>query len=167
MRWGPGGAVVSGYYIPYLGGKRSEWVSGREPELSGLRRSIDPLIVLVDDELMAIRLLELFFSFIGYHNIVSFSSGDGVLEYCQANRPRLLITDIRHDGLDGLELCWMIRNDPVLSGMPLVAHSGYETREVIDALEKLGVVRFPKPCDFQKFGRYVDEVLGRKREWLF
>lgn len=155
--------MEAGYHVPYLGGRNSVWISGREPELSGLRSSADPLIVLVEDESMLITLITMMLDLLDYNNVVSFLSGDGVLEYCRAKHPRLLITDIRHAGPDGLELCRMIRKDPVLADMPLMVVSAFYADEIAEILEELRVVYLLKPCDFDELSRYIEEMTGRRR----
>jgi len=150
-----------GHSIPYLGGRRKERISGREPELSGLRRSIDPLIVLVDDDLSLTELIKLIFNLAGYNGLVSFPCGEGVLDYCRANRPSLLITDVNHPSPNGLELCRMIREDPLLADMPVIVYSA-SSSEILGSLEEQKIAYFPKPCDLRELAQYIEETAGLK-----
>jgi CheY-like chemotaxis protein len=156
---GSGEVGGEGYSIPYLGGRQREPISGREPELSGLRQSIDPLIVLVDDEPSLTELIKLIFNLAGYNSLVSFPCGEGVLDYCRANHPSLLITDIYHPGPNGLELCRMIREDPLLVDMPVIVCSAIPS-QFLGPLEEQKIAYFPKPCNLRELVKYIEETVG-------
>jgi len=156
---GSGEVGVEGHSIPCLGGRQRELISGREPELSGLRQSTDPLIVLVDDEPTLTELIKLIFSLAGYNGLVSFPCGEGVLDYCRANRPTLLITDICHPGPNGLELCRMIREDPMLADMPVIVCSATPS-QFLGPLEEQKIAYFPKPCNLRELVEYIEGTVG-------
>ena len=80
-------------------------------------------IILIAERDRSVRELQLFFlTNAGF--IVEFADdGQGALDRARRDPPALLITEILIPKIDGLTLCRLVRDDPALSGMPVVVFS--------------------------------------------
>jgi CheY-like chemotaxis protein len=143
---------------PWLGGNRSQLLTGYEPELSGARAHLlRPLIVHVDDEPDVRELIRLILTQIGNYRLESFGSGTETLAFCRQTRPALLITDILRADMNGLALCREIRSDAALYDLPILVLSaaiGYT-----DTLHALGAAYLSKACDMVELLSAVDDLL--------
>jgi len=104
-----------------------------------------PDILLVDDDPAIHKLVALRLRAAG-HSVATAESGEQALAMFDAARPRLVITDLKMGGMDGMALFEAIqRRAPTLPVIMLTAHG-----TIPDAVEatKLGVFGFiPKPFD--------------------
>jgi two-component system response regulator GlrR len=79
-------------------------------------------ILIVDDDPTLLRLLGLLLRQEG-HEVVAADSGARALALLQTERPQLVITDLRMDGMDGLALFEAVRREfPLLPVIILTAH---------------------------------------------
>jgi two-component system response regulator len=76
-----------------------------------------------------------------------------------ADRPRLLLLDIKMPRVDGFEVLRQLRADERFATMPVVIMtSSAEERDIVQGYD-LGVNSYvPKPVDFASFQRAVEEV---------
>ena len=145
---------------PQLGGYLGPVISGREPELSGLRASrLPPLIVHVDDDATFLELMQLILKHYGYLRFKGFTSGTEALDFCWETRPAVLITDIKRPGMDGPELCQAIRNDPYLFDLPLIVLSAACLFSAEAWLQEVGATFVGKPCSPFELVRQVDNAV--------
>lgn len=67
------------------------------------------------------------------HEVVSVAgTGRQLVEQCRANRPDLVITDIKMPGMDGIEAAQQIYQE---GPIPVILVSGYHDRELIERAE--------------------------------
>jgi DNA-binding response OmpR family regulator len=117
-----------------------------------------PRVLLVDDDPILLRLLEVNFRLSGFEVAVA-SRGDEALTSAAADPPDVAVLDLVLPGADGFELCGMLRRLPGGSALPVVFLSGRarsedpEPRELPD-----GTDRLEKPFDPQEL---VDLVRTR------
>lgn len=78
-----------------------------------------PLVLLVDDDPVIVRLLEVNFRLAGFRTEAA-SRGDVVVERAQALSPDAIVLDVTLPGLDGLEAARRLRADPRQAGVPVV-----------------------------------------------
>ncbi|MGZ4109767.1 MAG: response regulator [Actinomycetota bacterium] len=90
----------------------SEGTSEGTPERS-------PVVLLVDDDAVMTRLLEVNFRLAGFRVGIA-SSGDAALERMQAVPPDAVVLDVMLPGLDGYEVCRQMRQRPSLAKVPVV-----------------------------------------------
>jgi two-component system, NtrC family, response regulator GlrR len=116
-----------------------------------------PRILLVDDDPGLLRLLSIRLSAAGYE-VDAVESGEKALAHLSVARPRLVITDLRMDGLDGMALLDAIHErHPTLPVIILTAHG-----TIPDAVSatKRGVSSFlTKPFDSRALLQHVDQAL--------
>jgi len=90
-------------------------------------------ILIVDDDHDIRKVLELYLCNAGYH-VVEADHGYTVLDIFEKENPDLIILDVMLPGLDGLEVCQMIRR---ISDVPILFLSAKE--DDIDKIVGLGV----------------------------
>ena len=76
-------------------------------------------ILIVEDDRHILKLLQFHCEKAGYQTATA-KSGDEGLRLVQSMRPDLVILDLMLPGLDGLEVCRQIRQDPQLKAIPVV-----------------------------------------------
>ena len=79
----------------------------------------------------------------GYQVVVTASNGDELVDRCQVDRPDLLITDIRMDGLSGIEAMQELAKDGPMPTILISAH--YRVEDFEDDLDGQLVAFLPKP----------------------
>ena len=78
-----------------------------------------PKVLVVDDDPVIIRLLEVNFEMEGFEVVTAVDGMDGV-EKCRAEQPDIVVSDVMMPKLNGLELCVALKADPATSGIPVV-----------------------------------------------
>ncbi len=75
--------------------------------------------------------------------------------------PDLLILDLFMPGMNGLEVCRVIRNDPEFRGLRILVVTGHSSHTSLDEIRRMGKtdVLF-KPFDMQEFLKKVDNILS-------
>jgi CheY-like chemotaxis protein len=76
-------------------------------------------------------------------------------------RPDAIVSDLRMPGVDGLQFARILRADPELSGIPLVATTAFRTEEADRSLVRdAGFDTFiPEPLDAGRFADELDDLL--------
>jgi CheY-like chemotaxis protein len=95
----------------------------------------------VDSRLMYAEFLRLQFS------VLEAGDGVGALQLMQETVPAIVVTDLSLPLMDGFELVARMRRDPRLSGVPVIALSGYSGPEHEARAREVGAdVILQKPC---------------------
>ena len=77
-------------------------------------------------------------------------SGEDALRRLQEHKPTLIISDIVMPGMDGYELCRLVRQDPQLTDIPIMLMTALsDPREIIKALASGATNFVTKPFDAQ------------------
>lgn len=76
-------------------------------------------ICIIEDEKDIIRLLSYNLNKEGY-DVQSCSSGDTALEFVEANQPSLILLDIMLPGLDGFEICKLLKANSRTKDIPII-----------------------------------------------
>ena len=117
-------------------------------------------ILIVDDDNDILKLLEEYVSLIGDYRVILASSGREALEKVKVNSPDLILLDIMMEGMDGTEVCQLLKSNERTSHIPVIAatviqkfqHVQYE--EIMDS----GVDGYvEKPFDY----RTLEETIKR------
>jgi PAS domain S-box-containing protein len=95
-----------------------------EPESggSGMR------VLLVDDNLDAMEMMAFLLAEMGYATWTT-SDASRIDDLALQHRPQVIVLDIGLPGIDGYEVARRIKKNPALSGIRLVAHTGYGSPE--------------------------------------
>ena len=118
-------------------------------------------VLIVDDEPDIVDLLTATLAPEGYR-LLSAHDGEAALRLARGERPSLILLDWRMPGMDGLEVCRILRGDPdpQLRGMPVVLLTAQMGKENITAGFAAGVTDYlTKPFK-------PAHVRSRVRGWL-
>lgn len=105
-----------------------------------------PRVLLVDDDPAIMRLLEVNFRISGFE-IETASRGDDAVRRATSSPPDAIVMDVMMPGLDGYDVCRLLREEPSLSRTPVVFLTARPPDES-DRIEELGPVdQVAKPFD--------------------
>ena len=107
-------------------------------------------MLLVDDDPVIVRLLEVNFRLEGFE-VDTAASGIEAVEKARADRPDLVLLDVMMPGVDGWEACRRLREAPGLADVPIVFLSARAQENDVARGYALGVVGYvTKPFDPQE-----------------
>lgn len=122
------------------------------------------LIAVVDDEPYTVELVTYHLSEEGFE-VKGFRSGEEFLVFVEKTLPDLLVLDLTMPGMDGLEVCRVLKSDNRTASLPVIFLTGKGT--VIDRVVglELGADDYVvKPFSAREFLARVKAVLRRVRE---
>jgi serine phosphatase RsbU (regulator of sigma subunit) len=90
--------------------------------------SIQRTILIVDDEAINLRFLEIMLSQAGY-NLLKGINGEEAIQMAKEHKPDLIIMDINMPGIDGIEACKILKSDPDLSFTPIILVTSHQETE--------------------------------------
>jgi DNA-binding response OmpR family regulator len=121
-------------------------------------------ILVVEDDLDVAEMLNAYFRVQGYE-VVTVNWGEDAIRACRANRPDLIILDIRLPDIDGYEVARQVRNNRRLQDIPIIFLT--EKRSRADRLQglQLGADDYViKPFDIQELRLRVRNALKRSSQ---
>lgn len=99
-------------------------------------------ILIVDDDPVSVRLLEMIVGRAGY-SAATASSAAGALTWLEGEQPvEMMITDQNLGGVTGLDLCAALHADVRFRKLPVIICSGVADRSIIAEAMRLGVQHF-------------------------
>ena len=134
-----------------------------------------PLVMVVDDDLLATKAVVMLLQRHGYE-MVSASSGPECLKMlAEGAQPDVLVLDVKMPEMSGLDVCRTVKSDGRFRDMPIILLTGCDDLETRAAGMKLGVSEFLcKPfahhellarigaqLDARRIGRELDTIAGR------
>jgi DNA-binding response OmpR family regulator len=120
-----------------------------------------PRVLLVDDDAVILRLLEVNFRLEGFA-VDTAGRGEQAIERATASPPEAVVCDVMLPGADGFEVCRRVREAPGLGELPFIFLTGRaeeDDRDRIDALEHVDLMS--KPFDMAEL---VETVRARIAE---
>lgn len=125
---------------------------------------LKPKILIVDDEPINVELLEGYLS--KDYDLLKAYNGNEALKIVGTNPPDLIILDIMMPGINGLEVCKIIKNDEKTMSIPIVIVTAIFEREVrIKALEAGADEFLNKPFDIIELTTRVRSLLRAKQNY--
>lgn len=109
-----------------------------------------PVIVAVDDDRAALRLIE---SFLSRHDYVvkTATSGEDALQLLREIIPSVLILDVMMSGMSGYDLCSVVKRDVRLRDVPVIFLTSRGTPQDYKTGHDLGaVIYMVKPIKTEK-----------------
>src|SRR5262252_1875891 len=94
-------------------------------------------ILIVDDAAINRKLAQRVLAGAGY-NVRSVGDAQSALKEVEEFSPRLVLTDLRLEGMDGLALTHQIKQDPRTRGIVVIAVTGCDTEDVRRAAREAG-----------------------------
>jgi CheY-like chemotaxis protein len=98
-------------------------------------------VVIVDDDLMQLRLLQLIMPRLGYDPICV-STPIGAMHVIAEVKPRLVLLDLAMPELDGATLCKMLRNNPATKDTAILFLSARSREEIERAVAEAGATGY-------------------------
>lgn len=112
-----------------------------------LEEEARPRVLIVDDDPVIVRLLQVNFRIDGY-DVETALGGEDAIEKARARRPDVIVLDVMMPGVDGWEVCRRLKEDPELRGVPVIFLSARTQDEDRRRGYALGVVEYvTKPFD--------------------
>jgi DNA-binding response OmpR family regulator len=119
-------------------------------------------ILVVDDEPDLLALVDYSLTRVGYE-VVCVKSGEEALVHIRTQPPDLIILDLMLPGIDGLEICKRLRQDPLTVMVPIVMLTARsEEADVVTGLELGADDYLTKPFSPRVLLARVKAVLRRK-----
>lgn len=126
-------------------------------------------ILIVDDDSDIRKMLGILLGK-SHHKLIFADDGPSALQRASATRPDLILLDIMLPGLDGLQVCRLIRADPTLGEVPIVIITAAGDREARLNGFQAGADDFiAKPFDIVELEARIQTItqLNRYRRLLF
>jgi DNA-binding response OmpR family regulator len=102
-------------------------------------------VLVVDDEIGALTLIGIMLERGGF-NVLKAKDADAALAVLDQNRPDLIILDVMMPGMDGIELCGVIRNRADTNQIPvLILSARGDADSVMRGMEAGANDYLPKP----------------------
>jgi two-component system alkaline phosphatase synthesis response regulator PhoP len=118
-------------------------------------------ILIVDDNPNVLKLLNISLSKAGYQ-IVEAENGEVAFQVANKERPDLIISDIMMPQMDGIELCWMIRENSEVPLVPFIFLTSFDDSEMEIRGFRAGADEYlNKPIDRKELLERVEELLNR------
>ena len=117
-------------------------------------------ILVVDDETMARTLLRLMLVRDGFE-VIEAVDGVDALQKLQKDLPSLIVLDVMMPGLDGIEICRRLRQQPETAQLPVLMLSAKTDATSISLGLAAGATRYlKKPIASEELTQQVREVLN-------
>ena len=97
------------------------------------RPSRPPCILLVDDQ--PINIQALYQAFAADHQVLMATGGEQALAVCSAKRPDLVLLDVEMPGMNGYEVCRLLKENAATRDIPVIFVTGHSD----EAAETLGL----------------------------
>jgi DNA-binding response OmpR family regulator len=121
-----------------------------------------PTIVVIDDEEDILELLDYNLTLSGFKVILK-QDGPGGLDSIRSHRPDLIILDLMLPGLNGLDVCRIVKNDCELSHIPIVMLTVKgEEKDIVTGFELGADDYITKPFSIHVLIARVRAVLRKK-----
>lgn len=119
------------------------------------------LIYVVDDEEDILDLVDYNLKKEGFE-VERFISGEGILEEVKRNQPDLILLDLMLPGVDGLEVCKIVKKDSIYANIPIIMLTAKgEESDIVTGLELGADDYIPKPFSPKVLIARVKAVLRR------
>jgi two-component system, cell cycle response regulator DivK len=123
----------------------------------------DDIILLVDDFVDGLDLYTEWLTFKGYR-VVTAADGASAIARARENRPALILMDIRMPIMTGREAAKVLRSDPTLATVPLVALTAHALQEEREELLATGFdAVLSKPVLPDELIAAIDDIFRRSR----
>jgi DNA-binding response OmpR family regulator len=121
-------------------------------------------ILIVDDNPSVLKLLNISLNKAGFE-VVEAENGEEAFEMANENLPDLIISDIMMPQMDGLELCWMIRENSKIPMVPFIFLTSFDDPETEVKGFRAGADKYlNKPIERKDLLEKVNELLDRKKK---
>lgn len=117
---------------PETGGLTFSWFSSTMEFMKKKEKTVNPPILVVDDNPVIVKLLGAMLDRAGYH-VTHAASGTEALATLETSVPDLILLDIDMPGVSGLETCRIIKANPRTADIPVIFVTASDNKEDIVA----------------------------------
>lgn len=118
-------------------------------------------IFVVDDEEDILDLVDYVLTKEGYQ-VKRFETGEEILQQIRTDRPDLVLLDLMLPGVDGLEVCKLLKRNPEHASIPIIMLTAKgEEADIVTGLELGADDYIPKPFSTKVLAARVKAVLRR------
>ncbi len=118
-------------------------------------------ILIIEDDKMNMKLIRSVLKLGRRCRILEAESAEKGIQMAREHHPDLILMDIRLPGMNGLEATRVLKDDPDLNGIPVVALTSYSNSEDEGQAIDAGCEAFlPKPIDTQGFKNTIAMILS-------
>lgn len=116
-------------------------------------------ILIIDDNRLNLKLCRTILTSAGYSVIEADNAEDG-LSLIRAERPDLILMDIQLPGMDGLAATRVIKSDPAIKDIPVIAITSYAMQDDEKKAKEAGCNDYiTKPIDQKGFLKMISQYL--------
>ncbi len=128
-----------------------------------MKEKVAPRILIVDDEIHILELVEFNLEKQGFKTLTA-QSGEEALKIARKEKPDAVVLDLMLPGIDGLEVCRILKSDQESSDMPIILLTAKgEEEDVVRGLETGADDYITKPFSPRVLVARVKSVLRRKK----
>ena len=121
----------------------------------------DPTVLVVEDDPVILRLLEVNFELEGFTVVLAHDGSEGI-EAARANQPDVIVSDIMMPHTSGIELVETLKADPDTKAIPIILLSAKaQTSDLKAGLEAGADDYVTKPFEPLDLVERVNELLSR------
>lgn len=118
-------------------------------------------ILIVDDDKVILRTMENLLSKEGYY-VIPLSLGREAIKVAKERRPDLIILDIMMPDMDGGDVAYELKKNPLTKDIPIIYQSSLVTKREEDSNSKKDGIYFTsKPIDRERLLWLISECIGK------
>lgn len=123
-------------------------------------------ILIVDDDKVILRTMENLLSKEGYY-VIPLSLGKEAIKVAKERQPDLIILDIMMPDMDGGDVAFELKNNPLTKNIPIIYQSSLVTkREEGSNSKKDGIFFTSKPIDRERLLWLISECIGESDYYM-
>ncbi|MBN8512615.1 MAG: response regulator [Rickettsiales bacterium] len=121
-------------------------------------------VLIVEDNELNLKLFHDLLT-IQEHEVVTSRDGKGILELVVTSEPDLILMDIHLNGLSGIDLVQILKNDSKTSHIPIIVITAFAMKMDEARISKSGCDMYlSKPVSIDKFFKAVEKFLSPIRD---
>ncbi|HYD18822.1 MAG TPA: response regulator [Patescibacteria group bacterium] len=133
-------------YLPFL-------MKSSEP-----REETPPRVLIVDDDQDFAFVLSAMVEMLGYKASIAYS-GPMAIDMARRMHPHVVLLDIGMPGMDGYEVCQVLKNEISARSSLIIAHTGWDHAQHRLMADKAGFdMHLPKPANIQTLKDLFDSL---------
>jgi two-component system, cell cycle response regulator DivK len=117
------------------------------------------VVLVVEDDPASMKLASLLLRAAGHH-VLQAVDAESAIALARSERPALVLMDLRLPGMDGLAATRQLKQDPLTSGIRIVAITGFAMKGDAERALAAGCDAYlSKPISYDSFQRTIDKLL--------
>jgi two-component system cell cycle response regulator DivK len=121
-------------------------------------------VLIVEDNELNLKLFHDLLA-IQEHEVITSRDGKGILELVVTSKPELVLMDIHLNGLSGIDLVQILKNDSKTAHIPIIVITAFAMKMDEARISKSGCDMYlSKPVSIDKFFKAVEKFLSPTRD---